>query len=120
MIHLNATALQEIRRMQSKQEKSSFCFRVGIQSGGCSEFCYTLGLEESAKPDDRTFSCDGIQVVVDPQSWPYLQGLSLDYSEDLMGGGFRFNNPNAVSSCGCGNSFSTTEAEAVSNCDPEL
>lgn len=120
MIHLNAAALQEIRRMQSKQGKSSPFFRVGIQSGGCSEFIYTLGLEEAAKPDDRTFTCEEIQVVVDPQSWPYVVGLSLDYSEDLMGGGFRFNNPNALINCGCGNSFSTTETEATVNCDTEL
>ncbi len=119
MIHLNAAALQEIRRMQSKHENATSAFRVGIQPGGCSEFCYVLGLDEATQPDDRTFFCEEIQVVVDSQSWPYLQGLNLDYSEDLMGGGFRFSNPNAVSSCGCGNSFSTTEAEVAPSCETE-
>lgn len=119
MIHLNDAALREIQRMQSKHPNSYTFFRLGIQSGGCAEFCYQLGLDAAAQPDDRTFDCGGIQVVVDPQSWPYLEGLSLDYSEDLMGGGFRFNNPNALSSCGCGNSFSVTPSDETPSCDSE-
>jgi iron-sulfur cluster assembly protein len=106
MIHLSQAAVGEVQRIQSKSFNSNALFRLGIESGGCADFYYTLTLDTTAAPDDQVFNCDGIQVVVDAQSWKYLDGLNLDYSEDLMGGGFRFHNPNAVSHCGCGNSFS--------------
>lgn len=107
MIHLQPAARQEIQRIRSKHPNPEARFRLGVQPGGCAELSYTLGLDETVAPDDRTLDCEGIPIVIDHQSWLHLQGLSLDYSEDLMGGGFRFNNPNAVNSCGCGNSFST-------------
>lgn len=113
MIHLQPAARQEIQRIRSKHPNSQAKFRLGVQPGGCAELVYTLGLDETVTSDDRMFDCEGIPMVVDHKSWTYLEGLSLDYSEDLMGGGFRFNNPNALSSCGCGNSFSIT-ADAAS------
>lgn len=105
MIHLNAAAICEIQRMQLKHPQPPAFFRLSVQAGGCADLAYQLELTETAAPTDRILNCQGIQVVVDAQSWPYVVGLSLDYSEDLMGGGFRFHNPNATSSCGCGNSF---------------
>lgn len=112
MIHLSQTAISEIQRIRSKQPHSTALFRLGIQAGGCADFYYTLSFDQDLASDDRIFNCDGIQVVIDAQSWRYLEGLNLDYSEDLMGGGFRFHNPNATSSCGCGNSFSIGEPNA--------
>lgn len=105
MIHLNAAAIGEIQRMQLKHPQPPAFFRLSVQAGGCADLSYVLELTEALTPTDRVFNCEGIQVAVDAQSWPYLAGLSLDYAEDLMGGGFRFHNPNATSSCGCGNSF---------------
>jgi iron-sulfur cluster assembly protein len=111
MIHLSQAAAQEVQRMRSKAANPNALFRLGIQPGGCAEFYYTLELIDSASPDEQMFHCEGIPIVVVSQSWPYLTGLNLDYSEDLMGGGFRFHNPNATSSCGCGNSFAITHSE---------
>jgi iron-sulfur cluster assembly accessory protein len=106
MIHLSRTAIAEVNRIKSKHPNSDAVFRVKVQPGGCADFYYALTLDSMASPDDQVVECHGIDVVIDAQSWKYLDGLTLDYSEDLMGGGFRFHNPNATSSCGCGNSFS--------------
>ncbi|MCU0565251.1 MAG: iron-sulfur cluster assembly accessory protein [Oculatellaceae cyanobacterium Prado106] len=103
MIRLSQTAIAEIHRMQAKQPTAQF--RLGVQPGGCAEFYYTLDLVDAIAPNEQILDCSGMQVIVPIQSIPYLDGLTLDYSEDLMGGGFRFDNPHAVSSCGCGNSF---------------
>ena len=107
-INLTQTAVEEIRRMQRQQ--SGIFFRLGIQPGGCKEFHYTLALHESAQPGDRCYESQGISILVDETSAFYINGLQLDYAEDLMGGGFRFDNPNAVQTCSCGLSFT------VSNC----
>jgi iron-sulfur cluster assembly accessory protein len=112
MIQLSQTAISEVQRIKSQSSNPAALFRVGIQQGGCADWYYILRLDDAVTPDDRVFTCQGIEVVVDPSSLPYLTGLNLDYSEDLMGGGFRFHNPNAVQSCGCGNSFSV-EADTL-------
>lgn len=106
MIQLSQAAIGEVQRIQAKYPHPDALLRLGIQPGGCADWHYTLMLAEAASSEDQVFTCEGVQIVMDAQSRLLLAGLSLDYSEDLMGGGFRFNNPNAVSSCGCGNSFS--------------
>ena len=114
-IDLTKAAASEIKRLQSKRQNANAqLFRLAVQPGGCSGISYSFGFDEAAKPDDRLYECNGIQVLVDAQSLAYLNGLTLDYSEDLMGGGFRFHNPNAKESCGCGNSFSINEPLADS------
>lgn len=105
MIHLTPAAIAEVNRIRAKQSNPNAVVRLGVKSGGCAAFYYTIELTEAIEPNDQVQSCDNIQVAIDPDSWSYLEGLKLDYTEDLMGGGFRFDNPNAVSSCGCGNSF---------------
>jgi iron-sulfur cluster assembly protein len=110
MITLSQAAIGEVNRIKSKHTNPNALFRLGIQPGGCADFYYTLGLAEEIAAEERVLNCDGIQVVIDPHSQKYLNGLTLDYSEDLMGGGFRFHNPNAASSCGCGNSFSVSHS----------
>ena len=82
------------------------CLRVGIKGGGCSGFSYTLDV--SAEPDaaDQVFESEGLRLICDPKSYLYLNGTEVDYSDDLLKGGFVFNNPNAKASCGCGASFS--------------
>jgi len=106
MIQISHAAASEIRRVQSKAANPDAWFRLAALTGGCAGWYYSLSLSDLPEQDDRIFDCQGIRLAVAAQSWPYLDGLQLDYSEDLMGGGFRFHNPNATKSCGCGNSFS--------------
>lgn len=105
-IHLSPAAVAEVNRIKSKHPNPEALFRLGIQSGGCADWYYTLELDEAIEAQDQVVTCDGIQLVMNTDTAKYLDGLHLDYTEDLMGGGFRFNNPNAANSCGCGNSFS--------------
>jgi iron-sulfur cluster assembly protein len=105
MINLSPTATIEIKRMQSKQQKSNILFRLAVKSGGCFGLFYDMSFAENLADTERTFNCNGIQVAIDLESLNYLDGITLDYSEDLVGGAFRFHNPQATSTCGCGNSF---------------
>ncbi|NJL60797.1 MAG: iron-sulfur cluster assembly accessory protein [Methylacidiphilales bacterium] len=106
MINLSSTATTEIKRMQSKQQKSDTWFRLAVKFGGCSGLFYDMSFVENPTDIESTFNCNGIQIAIDAESLNYLNGLTLDYSEDLVGGAFRFHNPQAMSTCGCGNSFS--------------
>jgi len=80
--------------------------RVGVRGGGCSGLSYTLSLDSQQRTGDKIFEDHGARLFVDMKSYLYLNGTTLDYTEDLMGRGFKFHNPNAASSCGCGESFS--------------
>lgn len=108
MIHLSTAAVNEIRRLLLKQLKPNTLFRLQVQAGGCSGLFYELRFDETIGKEDQVYECNGIPVVVDAQSVNYITGLTIDYTEDLMGGGFRFHNPVAIALCGCGNSFSTS------------
>ena len=81
--------------------------RVFIKSGGCSGYSYGMSIDERRLDGDLVFEDRGVKVVVDPKSWQLLRGSEIDYVENMMGGGFAVNNPNATSSCGCGSSFRT-------------
>jgi len=105
MINLSKAAVDEIRRLQLRRHNIEARLRLGVKAGGCSELYYTIDFDEAINPGDRVYDCSGLSVIVDEQSFDSLNELTLDYSEDLMGGGFRFHNPKAVESCGCGNSF---------------
>ena len=106
MINLTAVAVREIIRLQSKQNKPNALFRLKVQPGGCCSFCYIMQFDTQQNSNDQVYDYGQVKVVVNSQQLNYLNGLILDYFEDLMGGGFRFNNPNARIACGCGNSFS--------------
>ncbi|WP_254565603.1 iron-sulfur cluster assembly accessory protein [Oscillatoria sp. HE19RPO] len=110
MIQLSKAAVTEIKRIQSKQSNPNVWFRLGVETGGCAGWYYTMAFDEQCNPDDLICECDGVQVTVDSRFLDYLNGLTLDYSQDLMGGGFRFHNPKAAKTCGCGNSFSIVES----------
>ncbi|MEG3850048.1 iron-sulfur cluster assembly accessory protein [Microcoleus sp. herbarium19] len=109
MIHLSKTAATEVTRLKSKHSHPDAFFRLGVESSGCSGLSYTMGFEDTIAPSATVCESEGIQIAIDPQHLKYLNELTLDYSEDLMGGGFRFHNPNAAQSCSCGNSFSARE-----------
>ena len=100
-----------------KAKGESLALRVMVRAGGCSGFEYGMALERNPRPDDNVAETDGVKVVVDPNSLKYLDGSTIDYVDSLMGGGFAINNPNAVSSCGCGQSFKTAgEGGAPRSC----
>lgn len=83
--------------------------RVMVRPGGCSGFQYGMALERNPRQDDDVTTVEGIKVVVDPNSARYLDGSTIDYVDSLMGGGFAIKNPNAVTTCGCGQSFRTRQ-----------
>ena len=120
MIEISQAAIAEIERMhavrdyhsQPKGLRADRLFRVGFTSGGCENFYYTFDLVDSIEANDRVDRVGGISVSIDRQQLPYLDHLKLDYSEDLMGGGFRFENPLATKVCGCGNSFAMSSGES--------
>ena len=109
MIDLTDKAALEVKRLIEKEGKPTLGLRLGVGGGGCSGLSYTLNLDDTAGVTDfdKVLEVKGVKVIVDQKSLLYLSGMVLDYEGNLMGGGFKFNNPNAKRSCGCGSSFST-------------
>jgi iron-sulfur cluster assembly protein len=106
-VTLTETAAREIKTIIDQQElnPASIRLRVGVKGGGCSGFSYILDLTENARDTDEIFDQHGVKVVCDPKSFLYLNGVTIDFKDEIMGRGFVFNNPNASSTCGCGSSF---------------
>ena len=105
-IKVTDKAAKEIKRiMVENSVGSEFGLRVGIKGGGCSGFSYTIAFDSSDKPGDKVLESNGIKLFVDSKSYIYLVGTEVDFSDGLNGKGFAFNNPNAVSTCKCGDSF---------------
>lgn len=111
MISLSHAAISEIARLKTKRHEPNLVFRLGVQPSRCLALSYVMTFDASIQQDDQLYDCNGIQVVVEAKSLAALSGLTIDYSEDLTGGGFRFHNPNAIQSCGCGNSFLVSDVE---------
>ena len=110
---LSVTQAAAVKIKQLMAEESDVgVLRVAIQGGGCSGFQYGLGFDSGAAEGDLEFEQHGVTVVVDPFSAPYLQGAEVDYVDSIQAAGFAVNNPNAVSSCGCGHSFQVAEGDA--------
>ncbi len=106
MITVTNAAKSEVKRMFQEHDLSDSVLRMGVRGGGCSGLSYTLGFDKEVSEYDKVFQLeDGVKVVVDMKSFLYLKGTELDFTTDLIGGGFKFNNPNARKSCGCGSSF---------------
>ena len=108
-INLSETAAREIKTIITQQglPEAETKLRVGVKGGGCSGFSYMLDLtEEPAAEGDETLESNGIKILVDMKSYLYLNGVEIDFKDEVMGRGFVFKNPNATSSCGCGSSFS--------------
>ena len=107
MIGITERARQEVRRIITEQDlPQSTVLRVGVKGGGCSGFSYSLGFDDTVQEIDQVFEDEGVKVVCDPKSFLYLNGTEVDFEESLMGRGFKFGNPNASKTCGCGESFS--------------
>ena len=88
------------------QEPAPLFLRVGVKGGGCSGFSYSLDLTETAGENDEQWENHGVKVICDSKSHLYLEGVTIDFKDEVKGRGFVFNNPNASSTCGCGSSFS--------------
>jgi iron-sulfur cluster assembly protein len=121
LVSLTASAAEKIRVLMAEDNDVSV-LRVAIEGGGCSGFQYGLGFDRGAQEGDHEFESEGVKVVVDPFSAPYLTGCRVDYLETIQESGFKIDNPNAVASCGCGHSFTVADdadpgdAPAASGC----
>lgn len=98
-------ALRRVAQILTKEPPGSF-LRIAVKGGGCSGFQYAFDIEATPAPDDLLIKSEGAVVAVDPVSLGFLQGARIDFVDDLIGRAFKIDNPNAVSSCGCGTSFS--------------
>jgi iron-sulfur cluster assembly accessory protein len=104
-ITLTPNAIAKVKEIMAQQNPVPTGLRVGVVGGGCSGFSYSMQFENSAGMMDKTFDFDGLKVYVDATSVMYLNGCIVDYVETLEGAGFKFENPNVKSTCGCGSSF---------------
>ena len=105
-ITISDSAARRITALKAQEAAEGAFLRIAVSGGGCSGFQYGLSFDEDTSPDDVVFEHGGIRVVVDDVSLELLNGSEVDFVEDLMGASFQIKNPNAASSCGCGNSFS--------------
>ncbi len=105
-ITLTSNAIAKVKEIMAQQSPVPAGLRVGVVGGGCSGFSYSMSFENGSGMMDKVFDMDGLKVYVDATSVMYLNGCIVDYVETLEGAGFKFENPNVKSTCGCGSSFS--------------
>ncbi|HTZ90486.1 MAG TPA: iron-sulfur cluster assembly accessory protein [Alloacidobacterium sp.] len=105
-LSLTDTAVSKVREIMATQDPLPAGLRIGVVGGGCSGFQYSMSFENQSGMMDKVFSFDGLKVFVDATSLMYLSGCTVDYVETLEAAGFKFENPNTKSTCGCGSSFS--------------
>jgi iron-sulfur cluster assembly accessory protein len=108
-VYLTPAATQAVRELLVKRELTGYALRVFVSGGGCSGFQYGMALENNIRPTDLCYDYEDVKVVVDEVSINYLNGATVDYVDSVMGSGFKIENPNAVSNCGCGSSFRTKD-----------
>ncbi len=106
MINLTPVAASKVKEIITQQNPVPTALRVAVVGGGCSGFSYHMAFENQINGTDNVYEFDGLKVLVDQMSEMYLEGIEIDYIETLEGAGFKFNNPNVKSTCGCGSSFS--------------
>ena len=106
MIQLSERAVGKVKEIMDQQDPKPNGLRIAVVGGGCSGFSYSMAFENAPSMLDKTIKYDGLAVYVDQASLLYLDGCEVDYVETLEGAGFKFNNPNVKSTCGCGSSFS--------------
>jgi iron-sulfur cluster assembly accessory protein len=105
MVQLTEVAAGKVKEIMSQQNPAPSVLRVAVVGGGCSGFSYHMAFDNSENPSDNVYEFEGVKLVVDQMSEMYLDGVQIDYIETLEGAGFKFNNPNVKSTCGCGSSF---------------
>lgn len=105
MIEITPVAVGKVKEIMGQQNPTPTALRVAVVGGGCSGFQYHMAFENSENGTDNAYEFGGLKVFVDQMSEMYLEGVTIDYVESLEGAGFKFNNPNVKSTCGCGSSF---------------
>lgn len=104
-------AVAKIKQLLMEKNIPDYALRVFVAGGGCSGLQYGMAFEGNVQEFDTTLEIDGVKMVIDPTSLLYVRGAMIDFVDSLMGGGFRIDNPNAVSTCGCGHSFRSDDSE---------
>ena len=104
-VTLTDAAIAQVQRLKAKDGREEAFLRLGVKGGGCSGFEYVMKLDTERRANDLVAQFDGFEAVCDDRSAKFLAGATFHYTGNLMGGGFKFENPNAVRSCGCGTSF---------------
>ena len=105
MITLTESAQLQLQHIMTSEGSGTKGIRLGVRGGGCSGFSYVMEFAKDEREGDRILNQERIPVFIDPKSYVYLEGLEIDYKNDILNGGFKFVNPNASKSCGCGTSF---------------
>lgn len=111
MVSLTPSAASKLLGLMKEKELDNHALRVFVAGGGCSGLQYGMTFDDETHPGDTEFEVNGLMVRIDPMSARYVQGANIDYQDSLMGGGFKIDNPNAVSACGCGSSFRPRDEE---------
>ena len=105
-ITVSENAVKRLKAVMKSDEKENHFLRMSVEGGGCSGMTYKMDFENKQKKFDKIFESNGLKVICDLKSWLYLKNVEIDYSDDLLIGGFQIKNPNAERTCGCGTSFS--------------
>ena len=105
-LSLSESAAAQIKRLMARDSRASCALRISVADGGCSGYSYKLDFDRQQRPEDIVLERDGVTIYVDRNSAAYLAGTVIDFADGLHGGGFKFVNPNATATCGCGTSFS--------------
>ena len=106
MLQITDKAVIKVKEILDSQEPAPAGLRISVVGGGCSGFQYSMAFERTAQMLDKTYDFNGLKVFIDQASMLYLDGAEVDYVETVEGSGFKFNNPNVSTTCGCGQSFS--------------
>lgn len=109
LVDVRASAAERLSAMMREKALEGYGLRVFVSGGGCSGLQYGMTFDNESREGDADYSVNGLRVMVDPISARYLRGAAIEYNDDLLGGGFKIDNPNAVSACGCGHSFRTRD-----------
>ena len=99
-------AVKKLKNVMKSDNKEDYFLRMSVEGGGCSGITYKMDFDKQQKEFDKVFKSNGLTVICDLKSWLYLKDVEIDYSDDLLNGGFKIKNPNAERTCGCGTSFS--------------
>jgi len=114
-IDLTPAAAVAVQELLAKRDLGDLALRVFVSGGGCSGFQYGMALEDNIRETDIVSEQHGVKLVIDDVSINYLDGAKVDFVDEIMGSGFKIENPNAVSTCGCGSSFKTSDDQAAAN-----
>jgi iron-sulfur cluster assembly accessory protein len=109
LVNVHESAAARLSAMMQEKQLDNYALRVFVSGGGCSGLQYGMTFDNEVREDDADYTMNGLRVLVDPVSARYLRGASIEFSDELLGGGFKIDNPNAVSGCGCGHSFRARE-----------